>query len=156
MKKATLKLLLLSLVIVFASTGCRTGSSLLSSGSSLLSSLGGNPNLSSFSSLLKTPGLDKVLGPALKGNFTLLAPSNDALSKSSPDMLSNLTKPENIGQLGDVLKNQIIPGKLDASSLMKGGLKTAGGKDLNLGGVNLGDAIGGKIFNIIPVDKLLN
>jgi uncharacterized surface protein with fasciclin (FAS1) repeats len=53
------------------------------------------------------------------------------------------------------LKNHIVPGKLDANSLMKGGLKTAGGKDLNLAGVNMSDAISGKGFNVIPVDKIL-
>jgi uncharacterized surface protein with fasciclin (FAS1) repeats len=156
MKKATLRLLFISFVLIISTTRCSTGASLLGSGSSLLSSLGGNANLSSFSSLLQTPGLDKVLGPALKGKFTMLAPSNEALSKLSPDMLTNLAKPENLNQLGDLMKNQIVPGKLDASSLSKGGLKTAGGKDLNLGGVNLGDAISGKKFNVIPVDKILN
>jgi uncharacterized surface protein with fasciclin (FAS1) repeats len=91
----------------------------------------------------------------MKGPFTLLAPSNSALSSLSSDAIASLTKPENVGQLADVLKKHIVPGKLDAGELLKGGLKTAGGSDLNLGGINMGDKISGKGFNVIPVDKIL-
>lgn len=154
MKKTSLRLLLMAFVFCVTTQGCGT-SSMLGSSSSLLSSLGGSPNLSSFTNLLKTPGLDKVLGSSLKGPFTMLAPSNSALNSLGADALSNLTKPENIDQLAGVLKGHIVPGKLDAASLAKGGLKTAGGKDLNLGGINLGDAISGKNFNVIPVDQIL-
>ncbi|MGL6266829.1 MAG: fasciclin domain-containing protein [Chitinophagaceae bacterium] len=156
MKNASLRLLFLSFVIILSSTRCGSTSSLLGSGSSLMKGLGGNANLSSFTSLLQTPGLDKILGPAMKGKFTMLAPGNNALSGLGADAIKNLTKPENISQLGDILKGHIIPGKLDAAGLAKGGLKSAGGKDLNLGGVNMGDMISGKNFNIIPVDKVLN
>ena len=155
MKKTAMRLFLILFVSVLTMQSCGTTSSLLGSGSSLLSSLGGSPNLSSFTSLLKTPGLDKLIGPALKGPFTLLAPSNSALSSLGADAISNLTKPENLNQLAGVLKNHIVPGKLDAGSLLKGGLKSAGGGDLNLGGINLGDAISGKDFNIIPIDKIV-
>jgi len=156
MKKASLRLLFVSFVIIMSAARCSSGASMLSSGSSLLKGLGGNANLSSFTSLLQTPGLDKLIGPALKGKFTMLAPGNNALSSLGADALSNLTKPENLNQLAGVLKNHIVPGKLDAAGLAKGGLKTAGGKDLNLGGINLGEMISGKNFNVIPVDKILN
>jgi len=156
MKKASLRLLFMSFVIIMSATRCSSGASMLGSGSSLMKGLAGNANLSSFTSLLQTPGLDKVLGPALKGKFTMLAPGNNALSGLGADAIKNLTKPENINQLGNILKGHIVPGKLDAAGLAKGGLKTAGGKDLNLGGVNMGDMISGKNFNVIPVDKILN
>ncbi|GAO41460.1 hypothetical protein FPE01S_01_04730 [Flavihumibacter petaseus NBRC 106054] len=128
---------------------------MLGAGSSLLTSLASNPNLSSFASLLQTPGLDKALGSALKGDFTMLAPTNSALSGLGQDALTNLTKSENIDQLAGMLKNQIVPGKLDASQLAAGGVKTAGGNNLNLGTAQLGEMIKGKNFNIIPVDQLL-
>ena len=156
MKNASLRFLFMSFVIILSSTSCGSASSMLGSGSSLMKGLAGNANLSSFTSLLQTPGLDKILGPAMKGKFTMLAPGNNALSGLGADAISNLTKPENLNQLAGVLKNHIVPGKLDAAGLAKGGLKTAGGKDLNLGGVNLGDMISGKNFNVIPVDKILN
>jgi uncharacterized surface protein with fasciclin (FAS1) repeats len=157
MKRVSLRFLLMVTVVVTSIVSCSTGASkVISSGSSsLLSALGGNPNLSSMAGLLKTPGLDKLIGPAMKGPFTLLAPSNSALSSLSSDAIASLTKPENVGQLADVLKKHIVPGKLDAGELLKGGLKTAGGSDLNLGGINMGDKISGKGFNVIPVDKIL-
>jgi uncharacterized surface protein with fasciclin (FAS1) repeats len=156
MKKTSFSLLFLSFFIIISATRCGSSASMLGSGSSLLKGLGGNANLSSFTSLLQTPGVDKILGPALKGKFTMLAPSNDAISGLGADAIKNLTKPENINQLGDILKGHIVPGKLDAAGLAKGGLKTAGGKDLNLGGAKMGDMISGKNFNVIPVDKVFN
>ena len=86
----------------------------------------------------------------------MLAPTNDALQSMGADALGNLTKPENLGSLAGMLKNQIIPGKLDANSLMQSGLKTAGDKALNLGTAQLGNLISGDKFNIFPIDKLLN
>ncbi|MEX1202572.1 MAG: fasciclin domain-containing protein [Ferruginibacter sp.] len=154
MKKTVLSLVLVLFVSAATLQSCSTAN-LLGSGSSLLSSLGGSPNLSTFTSLLKTPGLDKLIGPSLKGPFTMLAPSNSALSSLGADAIGNLTKPENLNQLAGVLNKHIVPGKLDASSLLKGGLKSAGGNNLDLGGINMGDAISGKNFNIIPVDKLI-
>lgn len=120
-----------------------------------MNSLGAVPNLSSVTNLLKTPGLDKILGDAMKSPFTLLAPTNDALANMGPGAVENLSKPENVNQLGDLLLNQIVPGKLDATTAMQGGLKTAGGKPLNLAGVNMGTLVSSEKFNIIPVDKVL-
>jgi uncharacterized surface protein with fasciclin (FAS1) repeats len=117
--------------------------------------MGSNPNLSTFTSLLKTPGLDKALGSVTSIPFTMLAPTNSAFSSMGTDAISNLTKPENIGQLTNLVKNQIVPGKQDAASLMKGGVSSAGGTPLNLTGVNLGTLMSTDKFNIIPVDKIL-
>lgn len=153
-KKTVLYVVLVVSVLLTTMQSCGT-SSMLGSGSGLLSSLAGNSNLSSFAGLLQTPGLEKLVGPALKGKFTMLAPSNAALGTLGADALGSLSKPENLNLLAGILKNHIVPGKLDASSLLKGGLKTAGGKDLSLGGVNLGDVISDKKFNIIPIDKIL-
>jgi uncharacterized surface protein with fasciclin (FAS1) repeats len=79
MENVSIRSLLMAFVIMASTTNCGTSSSLLSSGFALLNSLGGNAGLSTFTNLLKTPGLDKLLGSALKGPFTMLAPSNDAL-----------------------------------------------------------------------------
>jgi uncharacterized surface protein with fasciclin (FAS1) repeats len=155
MKYSSIRAFLMAFVLLASTTNCGTSSSLLGAGSSLMSSLGGNAGLSTFTNLLKTPGLDKLLGSALKGKFTMLAPSNEALASLGGDMLGKLSNPSNVGDLANMLKGQIVPGKLDPSALLKGGLKTAGGKDLNLSGVNMGEVIGDKNFNIIPVDKIV-
>src|SRR5262245_47658675 len=82
MKKLSIHVLLVALLLSVASIRCSSGASLLKSGSSLMSSLGKVPNLSQFTNLLKTPGLDKLLGGVLKKPFTMLAPTNDALSSA--------------------------------------------------------------------------
>jgi len=156
MKKFRIHVLFVALLLSTASIRCSSGADLLKTGSSLLSSLGGNPALSQITSLLQTPGLGKLLGGALKKPFTLLAPTNDALSKLGGDAISKLTSPDNLGQLANLLKNHIVPGKLDAAGVAQSGLKSAGGKMLDLAGANLGSLMSGDKFNIIPIDKVLN
>lgn len=153
MKKFSTYVLLLVFLSV-SSIRCSSGSNLLKTGSSLLSALGGNANLSSITSLLQTPGLDKLLGGVMKKPFTLLAPTNDALNSLGAGAVSSLSDPNNVGQLADLLKDHIIPGKQDATSLAQGAT-AASGKSLDLGGVNLGSLISDDKFNIIPVDKVL-
>jgi uncharacterized surface protein with fasciclin (FAS1) repeats len=120
-----------------------------------MSALQANPNLSTLTGLLKTPGLDKLLGSFLKPPFTLLAPTNNAFNALGSSATADLAKPENINRLAELLKNHIITGKFDAATLMKGGVSTASGNPLNLSGANLGSTITNKDFNIIPVDKVL-
>jgi len=153
MKKLRIHVLLAALLLSVASIRCGSGADLLKSGSSLMSSLGKVPNLSSFTNLLQTPGLGKLLGGAMKKPFTLLAPTNDALSGLGA--MSNLTDPANLNKLADLVKNHIVPGKKDAANLMQSGLTAASGKALDLSGAKLGDQISGDKFNIIPVDKVL-
>src|SRR5215472_16650883 len=114
MKNLNIRVLLVAVLLSMASLNCGTSSNLLKTGSSLMSSLGGIPNLSQFTSLLQTPGLSKALGGILKKPFTLLAPTNDALSGVTGDAMSKLTDPSNISNLANLVKNQIVPGKLDA------------------------------------------
>lgn len=151
MKKLSIHVLLVSLLLSVASLNCGTSSNLLKEGSSLLSSLGGVPNLSQFTNLLKTPGLSKAIGGVLKKPFTLLAPTNDALS-SAGSAASGLSS--DVTKLAGMVKNLIVPGKKDATSIMASGLKTANGNPLNLAGVNPGSLITGDNYNIIPIDKI--
>ena len=154
MKKFSIYVLLVALLIGGANIQCSTGANLLSSGSSLLSKMGGIPNLSQITSLLQTPGLSKLIGGALKKPFTLLAPTNEALS-SAAGSLGNLADPSNLNKLGNLLKDHIIPGKKDAAALASGA-KTASGNALDLAGATLGNIITDDKFNIIPVDKILS
>jgi uncharacterized surface protein with fasciclin (FAS1) repeats len=157
MKNLNIRILLVALMLTAANIQCSTGSKLLQSGSSLMNALGGVPNLSQITNILKTPGLDKLLGGALKTPFTLLAPTNDALNSMGSSAMSNLTNPNNINQLANMLKNYIVPGKKDATSIMESGLKAASGQALNLtdAASSLGSLIQGDKFNILPINKLL-
>jgi uncharacterized surface protein with fasciclin (FAS1) repeats len=148
---------LISVCLIFFSffTGCGSPKP-LTEGSSLMTALGAAPNLSTMHSLLKTPGLSNLMGSALKEPFTLLAPTDHAFDSLSPTVLSDLKNPANVQQLSKMLKSSIVPGKLDAAELQKGGISNAAGNPLNLTGVTLGSTIdGGKKINIIPVDKVL-
>jgi uncharacterized surface protein with fasciclin (FAS1) repeats len=155
MKKLSVSILLVALLSSVAPTPCSSQANLLKAGSPLISALSGVPSLSKFTSLLQTPGLDKLLGGVLKKPFTLLAPTNDALNSLGASALSNLTNPANISKLAGFVKDHIVPGKLDAAGLMKSGIKTASGKALNLGSAKLGDLIGGDKFNAFPIDKIV-
>ena len=155
MKKHLLKLTAVFLLSSFLFIRCGS-SSLLGAGSPLISALSGAGNLGTMSSLLQTPGLGSLLGGAIKNPFTLLAPTDNAFKSLGEGVLGNLTKKENLGQLANVLSKHIVPGKLDAATLAKGGLNSAAGSPLNLGGINLGNMLsGGKGANIFPIDKIL-
>jgi uncharacterized surface protein with fasciclin (FAS1) repeats len=73
-----------------------------------------------------------------KGPFTVFAPTNDAFAKLPAGTVDTLLKPENKGQLTQVLTYHVVAGRITASDLMemikKGGgkatLKTVEGADL--------------------------
>jgi uncharacterized surface protein with fasciclin (FAS1) repeats len=154
-KMNALKFLAISFIVVSFFTGCGSTKP-LSEGSSLMTAIGAAPNLTTMSSLLKTPGLSNLMGNALKEPFTLLAPTDHAFSSMSPAALGDLKNPANVQQLANMLKSSIVPGKLDAAELQKGGISNAAGNPLNLTDVTLGSSIdAGKKINIIPVDKVL-
>jgi uncharacterized surface protein with fasciclin (FAS1) repeats len=75
-----------------------------------------------------------------KGPFTVFAPTNDAFAKLPAGTVDTLLKPENKGQLTQVLTYHVVPGRLTAKDLMsaveKGGgkamLKTVEGNDLTV------------------------
>ncbi|MCO4291671.1 fasciclin domain-containing protein [Solitalea sp. MAHUQ-68] len=144
------------LLVITITTNC--------SAPSMLSSIASNPQLSSIAGLLKQTGLDKTL---LGGGspLTFLAPTNDALSKLGGSALTDLAKPENLGNLTNMLKKHIIPGNLDPTALLAGGLTGQGGNPLNfikgadgkvkLGDMTLGDPIKSKGGTIYPVDGII-
>jgi uncharacterized surface protein with fasciclin (FAS1) repeats len=73
-----------------------------------------------------------------KGPFTVFAPTNEAFGKLPAGTVDTLLKPENKGQLTQVLTYHVVPGRITAKDLMdmisKGGgkatLKTVEGADL--------------------------
>jgi uncharacterized surface protein with fasciclin (FAS1) repeats len=64
-----------------------------------------------------------------EGPFTVFAPTNEAFAKLPPGTVEALLKPENRGQLVEVLKYHVVPGRMDASRVVKApGAVTAGGQ----------------------------
>ena len=155
MRHLPIRLFLMATLIVASTTNCAAPSSMLSTGSELLSAMTKNPTLTTVAGLMKTPGLGQYLDSVLKGKFTFLAPTNEALSKMSSDMMGKLSNPAAVSDLANVLKNHIVPGKLGKDDLQKGGLKTSGGKPLSITSGDMGQVIEGGKFNIIPVNKVL-
>jgi uncharacterized surface protein with fasciclin (FAS1) repeats len=85
---------------------------------------------------VKAGGLVDTLQSA--GPFTVFAPTNEAFAKLPAGTVDTLLKPENKGQLTQVLTYHVVPGRITANDLMemikKGGgkamLKTVEGADL--------------------------
>jgi uncharacterized surface protein with fasciclin (FAS1) repeats len=85
---------------------------------------------------VKAAGLVDTLSG--KGPFTVFAPTNDAFAKLPAGTVDTLLKPENKGQLTQVLTYHVVPGRITAKDLMemieKGGgkatLKTVEGAEL--------------------------
>jgi len=128
-----------------------------SSSAGLMSTLASNPNLSGISSLLKSAGgVSSILGN--KGPYTLLAPTNDALSSLGGNMgsVQDLMKPENKSQLTNMLQQYVIPGNVSADDIKAGTVKNAAGTPLNLGTAALGESMkssdGGVVY---VINKLL-
>ncbi len=87
---------------------------------------------------VKAAGLVETLqGP---GPFTVFAPTNAAFDKLPAGTVETLVKPENKATLTSILTYHVVPGTLDAKTLMaditKGGgkamLKTVNGEELTL------------------------
>ena len=120
--------------------------------SSLTSLLAADPDLSGISSLLqRVGGIGSLLG---SGNqpYTLLAPTNEALSALGNDAVQNLLKPDNENQLINLLKQQIIPGKVKADDLKAGTVMNEAGNVVNLGTTALGAPMktkdGGLVYKV--------
>src|SRR6185437_1652885 len=80
---------------------------------------------------VKAAGLVETLEG--KGPFTVFAPTNEAFAKLPAGTVDTLLKPENKGQLTQVLTYHVVAGKLEASDLTDGKkLKTVQGEDLTV------------------------
>lgn len=137
--------------------GCITlfNFSCTSPSAALLSSLGDYQQLSGMATLLKSAGgLNNIMGKG-KGHFTLLAPTNNALSTLGTANLENLLKPENKEQLISFLKKHVLHGKFKADQIKAGGLKDVTGNELNLGNATITESIQTKGGMIQMIDKVI-
>src|SRR5215475_4127051 len=73
---------------------------------------------------VKAAGLVRPLESA--GPFTVFAPTNAAFAALPAGTVDTLLKPENKGKLTQVLTYHVVPGRLDAASLMAA-IKAGGG-----------------------------
>ena len=73
---------------------------------------------------VKAAGLvDTLKGP---GPFTVFAPTNEAFAALPDGTVDMLLKPENKGKLTTILTYHVVPGKIDAATLLKQ-IKDGGG-----------------------------
>lgn len=89
-----------------------------------------DPELSTFTSLVKTAGLwDFFQGT---GPFTVFAPSNTAFAKLDITMLANLQEPKNRDHLIDLVNYHIILGKYLSGNLKSKQCRTVNGKEITI------------------------
>jgi uncharacterized surface protein with fasciclin (FAS1) repeats len=144
-----LRPVLITLFITLLNFSCTSPSA------ALLSSLGDYAQLSGMATLLKSAGgLNNIMGKG-KGPFTLLAPTNNALSTLGTATLENLLKPENKEQLIGILKKHVLPGKFKAEQIKAGGLKDVSGNELNMGSAHITESIQTKGGMIQVIDKVI-
>jgi uncharacterized surface protein with fasciclin (FAS1) repeats len=96
---------------------------------------------------VKAAGLVETLeGP---GPFTVFAPTNEAFAALPPGTVDNLLKPENKGQLTQILTYHVVPGKISTAQLARM-IKQGGGKAMlkTAEGEELTAAQSGKTFTI--------
>lgn len=96
------------------------------------------------------------------GGVTFFAPSDYFLSeKVSPAVLSFLSQPSNVDHLRSVLRNHVVPQKLDMTSWYNGmNVKTLAGSTINLavvdGELRVGDSVVKELNVIEALDGVVN
>lgn len=144
MRSISKRLTMVLSFIAFLHYSCSTTSSL----TSLLAS---NPNLSGISSLLNSAGgISNVVGS--KQPYTLLAPTNDALTSLGGDAVQSMMQPENKTNLINFLKNQVISGNVTEDALRSGTVRNAAGNLVDVGSTALGTPMktndGGLVYTV--------
>jgi uncharacterized surface protein with fasciclin (FAS1) repeats len=105
----------------------------------LLETIAKEKNFSTFLEIIRTSGAEEVL--ARDGDFTVLAPTNDAFAKFSKEQMSKLINEEKQTQLKALLMYHILPGRVMASDLKTG--KTVTGQELmvtDIAGIKINNA----------------
>jgi uncharacterized surface protein with fasciclin (FAS1) repeats len=103
----------------------------------------GSPDHSTLVAALKAANLVDVL--ANPGPFTVFAPTNDAFDKLPKGTVDHLLKPENKGQLKEILQHHVTTSALDIDSFTDGqelGMVSAGPETITVrpDGVYIGRA----------------
>lgn len=85
---------------------------------------------STLTKALKAAGLDATLGA--KGEFTIFAPTDDAFGKLPAGVLTKLLLPENKEKLRSLLLYHVVAGRVLASDLKDGNVKTMNGEEVKI------------------------
>lgn len=93
-----------------------------------------------------------LVGTLQSGDFTVLAPSNDAFGKLPAGTVETLVQPENKSTLTNILLYHVIPGKVNLSKMANGSMvKTVLGQEFTLinegYGLQIRDA-NGKVYDL--------
>ncbi|BAY07574.1 fasciclin domain-containing protein [Calothrix sp. NIES-2098] len=89
-----------------------------------------NASFSTLTKALKAAGLTATLEG--KDNYTIFAPTDAAFSKLPQDAVRDLLKPENKEVLVKILTYHVVPGKVLASDLKSGEVKSVEGGAINI------------------------
>ena len=98
----------------------------------LIKTIANEDNFSTFSKIMESSGADEIFKGG--GDFTVLAPTNDAFAKFSEERMSKLVNEEKQLQLKALLMYHILPGKVLASDLKTG--KTITGEEMMVTDIN--------------------
>jgi transforming growth factor-beta-induced protein len=106
-----------------------------------------NPNFGVLSGAVKSANLTDTINKSTP--LTILAPTNEAFQNLSPEILSNIQKPENVNQLQNTLKNHLFNGNINLNELKDGSvIKSLAGNDLPIKIDN-----GKLLINGVEIDK---
>lgn len=86
------------------------------------------PNLTTFLTAVKAAGLDAELGSG--GPFTIFAPTDEAFSKLSPDLLNAVLADKTL--LAKVLRHHVVEGSINAENLTEGTLTALDGTTITV------------------------
>lgn len=100
-------------------------------GVALIDLISNEPRLNKFTEAMKSTGLDQRFSET--GNYTVLAPTDEAFGKLPQDRVNALMKPENREHLKNLLLLHIVPGVFNVEELRKAdSLKTEAGRELKV------------------------
>lgn len=113
---------------------------------SLTTVISDSTSFSTLTKALKAAELDGVLGGS--DNYTVFAPTDEAFGKLPTDTLTKLMLPENKEKLRMLLLYHVVAGKLLASELATGEVKTANGAKVKVDVSSSGITVdGNKVYS---------
>ncbi|MEO8573302.1 MAG: fasciclin domain-containing protein [Pyrinomonadaceae bacterium] len=98
----------------------------------LIETIAKHDNFSTFARMMETSGANEVFSRA--GEFTVLAPTNEAFANFSEERMSKLINEESQTQLKTLLMYHILPGRVMADALKTG--KAITGEEMMVTDIN--------------------
>jgi uncharacterized surface protein with fasciclin (FAS1) repeats len=73
-----------------------------------------------------------LLDALKQGDFTIFAPTDEALAKLPQQILDAILKSQNLNQFTELLQYHVIPGKITTTDLKSGKIKTLEGDSVTI------------------------